>query len=222
MLFVNKYYAQANFPGYGTTPRTFLLSLSSSAPPHALLVAHWGSEGSALLSLPTKEYFQSSGWAEEKRAKPPQKTNGHGKGQQQAQSGANLDVRSVRSGSDFWADGLSHDTESYSAFTSGQRSSYNYNYPSESSASRDSQYLTTEEGGDEDDSQGTETQGDVEEPVVDEAGAQDAFVAGMIFALSRRLCPGPPYTPSSLGREEIPASGGDDGKWRLDECLRYE
>lgn len=72
-------------------------------------------------------------------------------------------------------------------------------------------------------SQGTEIPGrDGEESeVVDEVGAQDAFIAGMIYALSRRLCPGLPYTPAWSG--EDPASLSSDsekGRWRLDECLR--
>lgn len=57
--------------------------------------------------------------------------------------------------------------------------------------------------------------------VVDEVGAQDAFVAGMMWALSRRLLPGEPYTPSA-----VPADGAaadpdrERGRWRLEECLR--
>jgi hypothetical protein len=71
-------------------------------------------------------------------------------------------------------------------------------------------------------SQGTEVPGrDGDDEPVDEVGAQDAFIAGMIYALSRRLCPGLPYTPSWNG--EDPASLSSDsekGRWRLDECLR--
>ena len=59
--------------------------------------------------------------------------------------------------------------------------------------------------------------------VVDEVGAQDAFVAGMMWALSRRLLPGEPYTPSAARGDG--AAGGTDadgqkGRWRLEECLR--
>lgn len=43
-----------------TSPRAFLLSLRPLAPPHALLVCSWGKEGAGLLSMPTREYFQSS------------------------------------------------------------------------------------------------------------------------------------------------------------------
>ncbi|TFY64950.1 hypothetical protein EVG20_g5769 [Dentipellis fragilis] len=52
---------------------------------------------------------------------------------------------------------------------------------------------------------------------VDEVGAQDAFVAGMIYALSRRLLPGAPYSPGLAGVERTE----DDRRWRLDECLRF-
>jgi hypothetical protein len=52
-------------------------------------------------------------------------------------------------------------------------------------------------------------------------GAQDAFVAGMIYALSRRIAPGSPYTPSSGGEYVSTASSdAERGRWRLDECLR--
>jgi len=187
--------------------------MSASAPPHALLVAHWGSEGAAVLSLPTKEYFQSSGWAaeEDRSAVRSTETKKKKKG-----TAATQDLRSVRSGSEFWADGMSHDTESYMALSASQRSSYNYNFPSESSASRTSQYLTEDSLDAESE---TETEAQEEEAVVDEVGSQEAFIAGMIYSLSRRICPGPPYTPSSSGREEM--SSTDGGKWGLDECLRY-
>lgn len=78
------------------------------------------------------------------------------------------------------------------------------------------------EGDNDNESQGTEVPGrDGDDEPVDEVGAQDAFIAGMIYALSRRLCPGLPYTPSWNG--EDPASLSSDsekGRWRLDECLR--
>ena len=60
--------------------------------------------------------------------------------------------------------------------------------------------------------------------VVDEVGAQDAFVAGMMWALSRRLLPGEPYTPSAVGSDAAVAGAEGDtqrGRWRLEECLRY-
>lgn len=64
--------------------------------------------------------------------------------------------------------------------------------------------------------------------IVDEIGAQDAFVAGMMYALSRRLVPGDPYTPSAVTKEgntvtirgAEPDRERDRGRWRLEECLR--
>ena len=228
MLFFNKHYAQANSPHYETTPRAFLLSLSSIAPPHALLVAHWGSEGAAVLSLPTKEYFQSSGWVEDKPLSP--RTTGP----EEPRSINVTEVQSVRSGSEFWADGRSR-TPASRAFTAGG-SHYLSDTGDESDKGRKSymrilshecrrmnegsQYTTEDE---DNDSQGTETPGgsqDADSDVVDEVGAQDAFIAGMIYSLSRRICPGAPYTPSWTGDDANGSSESERGRWRLDECLR--
>lgn len=223
ILFLNKSYAQANSPHYATTPRAFLLSLASTAPPHALLVAHWGSEGAALLSLPTKEYFQSSGWVEEQPVTRPSPSQGNG----------TRDVQSVRSGSGFWADGRSQ-TPSSSAFFSdrshhvsdvGNDSGMSHSLPPASKARSRSRGRTLgtryhTEDDDDNDSQGTEVPGgNGDDGVIDEVGAQDAFVAGMIYALSRRIAPGSPYTPSWTGGD---ASGPETerGRWRLEECLR--
>ncbi|CAE6471259.1 unnamed protein product [Rhizoctonia solani] len=54
--------------------------------------------------------------------------------------------------------------------------------------------------------------------IIEEAGAGDAFVAGMIFALSRRLLPGAPYSP---GLQHLPGPDIEKGRWRLEECLRF-
>ena len=229
MLFFNKQYAQANSPHYETTPRAFLLSLSSIAPPHALLVAHWGSEGGAVLSLPTKEYFQSSEWVEDKPPAP--RTSGP----EQSRSANVTEVQSVRSGSEFWADGRSR-TPSSRAFT-GRGSNYLSDAGDESEKGRksyirilshthqgrgmnESQYTTEDE---DNDSQGTETPGvgqDADADAVDDVGAQDAFIAGLIYSLSRRICPGSPYTPSWTGEDANGSTESERGRWRLDECLR--
>ncbi|KAF9468068.1 hypothetical protein BDZ94DRAFT_1279970 [Collybia nuda] len=233
IIFLNKHYAQTNSPHYATTPRTFLLSLTSIAPPHALLVAHWGSEGAAVLSLPTKEYFQSSGWVEERLV--PATNSGLGKDSRGI--GNTTEIRSVRSGSDFWADGRSR-TPSTSAWFS-EDSQYmsdagNHSGVGHISGSRirsrsrgrrhgrSSRYTTEED--DDNDSQGTEVPGGDSEDdgVVDEVGGQDAFIAGMIYALSRRITPGSPYTPSWAGEDADGNSAESDrGRWRLDECLRF-
>jgi hypothetical protein len=212
ILFLNKYYAQIHSPHYASTPRAFLLSLASTAPPHALLVAHWGAEGAAVLSLPTKEYFQSSGWVEERNT--PSQVGDRGR-----KGGRGVESQSVRSGSDFWA-GYHSRTPSSSAFTAGDNSghSQSHSHPRQS-------YKSDEE--DDNDSQGTEVpheqdgDEDGDRGVVDEVGAQDAFVAGMIYALSRRIAPGSPYTPSAVGENaNVRSMEVDKGRWRLDECLR--
>lgn len=236
MLFFNKYYAQANSPHYETTPRAFLLSLASIAAPHALLIAYWGKDGGAVLSLPTKEYFQSSGWVEDRP--PPSQTgvvnDGHLRNPSFPPHG--FEVRSVRSGSDFWADGRSR-TPSSRAFTAGDshylsdtgdESDKYPRYHQERTHTRQgqgtnesSQFTTTSED-DDNDSEGTERPGGHDDDgIVDEVGAQDAFISGMIFALSRRLCPGLPYTPAWSG-EDLSGLSGDDsrGRWKLDECLK--
>ncbi|KAJ7639869.1 hypothetical protein DFH06DRAFT_1001076 [Mycena polygramma] len=238
VLFLNKHYAQATSPSFATSPRAFLLSLTSIAPPHALLVAHWGSEGAAVLSLPTKEYFQSSGWVEERPKLPPTPTRGrNGHRADAGGSGEPEDLLSVRSGSDFWA-GRQSGYASSSAFTASQymsegntdtrRSSPSYSRsPSHQRAGGGNSHgrgRSTEDEDDDNDSQGTEVP-EEEEPdagVVDEVGAQDAFVAGMIYALSRRITPGSPYTPSSGGEASGTTSHDSErGRWRLDECLRF-
>ncbi|KAF8825121.1 hypothetical protein HHX47_DHR7000280 [Lentinula edodes] len=246
-----------HYPNYATTPRAFLLSLTSIAPPHALLVAHWGSEGAAALSLPTKEYLQSSAWVEER---PPPQPRAARRGRPREDnhlhpdtSLVSDDVRSVRTGSDFYA-GARSNSPSSSAFTARDNSGVYPDFlsahttvsepltsPNPKSRSRSrggaggmsqmSPTATTTTarryGHDEDEldsSQGgTEvTDEDVDDGVVDEVGAQDAFVSGMIYALSRRILPGAPFTPSSHGEADPSASLGENDKnrWRLDECLR--
>lgn len=196
VIFVNKHYAQYSS---ASGPRAFLLSLTSIAPPHALLVAHWGSEGAAVLSLPTQEYLQSSAWVGTDRPAGEKTATSR-------DTRLTLDpqdeVISVRSGSDYWANG--------------------WQTPSSWDNTINSSYLTSEEGGDNDGSEGsgeTETPDDHEE-VLDEIGSQEAFVAGMIYALSRHIMPGAPYVP--MAGENKSASGKQhEGRWRLEECLRY-
>ncbi|KAF5327778.1 hypothetical protein D9619_004852 [Psilocybe cf. subviscida] len=228
VLFFNKQYAQANSPHYETTPRAFLLSLAAIAPPHALLVAYWGSEGGAVLSLPTKEYFQSSGWVEDRP--PPLHPQAHKPRTMHGQA-TPTEVRSVRSGSDFWAGNRSH-TPSSQAFTAATS---HYETIDDSERSRVSAFSTGRSHGygtnessqfmseeDDRDSEGTEKPNGHEndDGIVDEIGPQDAFISGMIYALSRRLCPGLPWTPAWSG-EDSSSPEDDRGRWRLDECLRF-
>ena len=214
---MSKQYAQSVSPQYAASPRAFLLSLTSNTAPHALIVAHWGSEGAAVLSVPTREYFQSSGWVEDKA--PPKAQDAALK-----QPGDNSEFLSVRSGSAYWADGRSRTLSSYSG---GPQSSDEAAGPSTAvpqTPRRGIKGKIAQQSGDDDDdndSQGTETpasNGDGD--VMDEAGSQDAFIAGMIYALSRKLCPGHPYTPIA-GGEDKKGLDSDRARWRLDECLRW-
>ncbi|PPQ69808.1 hypothetical protein CVT25_009745 [Psilocybe cyanescens] len=239
VLFFNKHYAQANSPHYETTPRAFLLSLASIAPPHALLIAHWGQEGGAVLSLPTKEYFQSSGWVEDKPP-PTHSKNVDVDHLRNPYPQQGPELRSVRSGSDFWADGRSR-TPSSRAFTVGESHYFSdtdksdkhhvhhqhqaKSHTRQGQGTNESSQFTSSNEEDDNDSQGTETPGgdhDGDDCILDEVGAQDAFISGMIFALSRRICPGLPYTPAWSG-EDVSGSTGEDnrGRWKLDECLRF-
>jgi hypothetical protein len=220
VIFLNKHYAQAHSPHYATTPRAFLLSLTQIAPPHALLVAHWGSEGAAVLSLPTREYFQSSGWVEEPGGPANDTTDGQPD-----------ETQSVRSGSEYWAAPSrqrTHTPSSSAAYTAGD-SSLGHTNTSNSQSQSQSHGARRRRDDDDDndnDSQGTETPGEEDEnaeEVLDEVGAQDAFVAGMIYALSRKIMPGHPYTPPTASANETPSSvivADERQRWRLDECLR--
>lgn len=226
MLFFNKQYAQANSGLYEVTPRAFLLSMAAKAPAHALLVAYWGQEGGAVLSLPTREYFQSSGWVEETPAQPPTMDDSG----MMNYPGHAPEARSVRSGSEFWADGRSRTpssqafTSQYMGDTSYEESEKGHSYKGKRTRTRhgfgDSGDYTMED--DDNDSEGTETPGEryPDGSMIDDVGAQDAFIAGMIYALSRRICPGLPYTPAWSG-EEVNGTAPESFKWRLDECLRY-
>ncbi|KAI0698028.1 hypothetical protein BC835DRAFT_1336532 [Cytidiella melzeri] len=260
VIFLNKHYARAHSPHYAASPRSFLLSLTSIAPPHALLVAHWGSEGAAVLSIPSKEYFQSSGWVDPNVPPPspasaPTATLGP-PGTRSTSDGRLGEVQSVRTGSDFWA--MGHHTESSSEFTAMLPSSPDPQSPVGFSLENRNQHRrrprqSAQADSDSSDSDGTQIAGarragpagagdssghasssstnrsQRQQGVVDEIGAQDAFVAGMIYALSRKLVPGEPYTPSAVTKEgdTVVIRGAesdrerDRGKWRLEECLRF-
>ncbi|KAI0808210.1 hypothetical protein C8Q74DRAFT_1313727 [Fomes fomentarius] len=257
VLFLNKHYARAHSPQYASSPRAFLLSLTNIAPPHALLVAHWGEEGAAVLSVPTREYFQSSGWVEPNVPPIPSPATDSAARRSPAAHMEDLDVQSVRTGSDFWA-GAGHETESSSMFTadllgfgsgSGSSSSAARRLPSQedirNQRERAIQKQKQKQQGrakngkraafrrdeDEDsssDSDGTQIAGHgagrpppAPSEIVDEVGAQDAFVAGMMWALSRRLLPGEPYTPSAKGDGTVVDADSQKGRWRLEECLRF-
>lgn len=228
------------------TPRAILLALARHAPPHALLVLNAGQEGAALLSLPTREYLQSSGWSPPPRSPSP---HGHTYSNSTATSAngtQNWDgVESVRSGSEFWASAQAGNislASGDSAYTDhgdnskgrdGGYRSHRHNCSGESFHPFDDGDVGDE--GDDGDEQGEDGRHTpqprkretvAQQDGLDEEGAHCAFVAGMIWALSRRLLPGPPYAPGchTNGNGEARKDGGtgDLGvRWRLDECLRY-
>lgn len=290
VIFLNKHYALAHSPHYASSPRAFLLSLIHVAPPHSLLVAYWGTEGGAVLSVPTREYFQSSGWVDPTpvNIEPASSTTA----EMVARAGA-TEIESVRSGSGFWAGG--HHTESSSEFTAtglqllqnsvSDHSHVTGTHPQtkqtqqvslplpnatiprripqrrvkhrkaqgeddvdDSSSSGDSEGTQIANGGRG--SNGSRNSAPNPNPsrpsatlnrpstsplvsVVNEVGASDAFIAGMMYALTRSMLPGEPYTPSAIRKEKdgtknAGVSIGNNvtdmalsAKWRLEECLRY-
>ncbi|KAI0245635.1 hypothetical protein BJV78DRAFT_1287383 [Lactifluus subvellereus] len=242
VVFLNRTYAQAQSPAYANAPRAFLLALTRLAPSHALLVAYWGADGPAALSVPTREYFQSSGWTAPPTpagaASPSSSstisasTNATPSAPRRARVGSGAEeAESVRTGSGFWAAG--HDSShGSSAFSASQLLQ-----------------LTSPQADDlGDDSDGTEIvvdsnndglgaavhatvvltwgqqplqqqqQQQQQRQCMDNAEAQSAFVLGMIYKLNHQLLPGAPYTPSLAGAVE--AQRTDGGQWKLDECLR--
>lgn len=177
-----------------------------------------------MLSLPTKEYFQSSGWVEERSfslQKPVTSRRPRG-------TTTPTEVLSVRSGSEFWAGPRSHTPSSSAFFSAADNSndsgqSHLTSSPNRRTRSRGrNRGRASADDDDDNDSQGTEVPGkDDDDDIVDEVGAQDAFIAGMIYALSRRITPGAPYTPSWAGGNSDGSSPEvERGRWRLDECLR--
>ncbi|KAH8831312.1 Ribokinase-like protein [Flagelloscypha sp. PMI_526] len=190
VIFVNRHYAQATSPSFSASPRAYLLSLTSTAPPHSLLVADWGKDGAAVLSIPTRDYFQSSVWVDRINSPPEELLDPMGEGG---------DRTSVRTASAFWANGRETPSSTHS--------SYNEDTESEYTQRRRSPAPPAARKEEKDD-------------LVDEVGASDAFIAGMIYALTRSILPGSPYTPSNVA-QEMPDIERLGGKWRLEECLRF-
>lgn len=237
VLFLNASYAAAHSPSHASNPRSFLLSMLSLAPPHALLIAYWGSGpgsvpgdpsssgGAALLSMPTREYLQASSWAPPAGFVPGAPASGGGArrgnhGSMDAEPSFD-EYRSIRTGSSFWAG--AH-TSSSSAFTGFAPSSPRAGAPSPGSdaprtPARLARAVTAPLLG---------TRGEEEERTepLDEIGAQDAFIAGMMWALSRRVLPSSKYAPRGAADEDGTAAEREadaekeGGRWKLDECLR--
>ncbi|KAI9439013.1 hypothetical protein H4582DRAFT_1813774 [Lactarius indigo] len=244
VLFLNRHYAQAQSPAYASAPRAFLLALTRLAPPHALLVAYWGADGAAALSVPTREYFQSSGWSApptpaasaspsslSATTTPSTPARHHPRNGEEAQS--------VRSGSGFWAAG--HESSQGSSAFSASQLRRLAEQSASASTSTPPQAADNDSGDDSDcteiaggsSNDGSRAQGPAGQTPTsgarskqqaarhraDDVGAQDAFVAGMIYALSRRVLPGAPYVPGMASATEVQRMEG--GRWKLDECLRF-
>lgn len=188
VIFFSKSYARSL--AY-TSPRAFLLAQALRAAPHSLLIVSWADQGSALLSVPTREYFQSSKFVVE----PEERV---------------MEYESVRS-STVEGSGLGYSTSTRDSTNTPR------------SVGEDGRRVVFEEDGDDDD-----------DDVIDESGADDAFVAGMIYSLSRRVLPNPTYSPVQPATTQSQSGGAkpsalqtvleDDlerGRWRLEECLRF-
>ncbi|KAG2107232.1 uncharacterized protein F5147DRAFT_746029 [Suillus discolor] len=248
------------------SPRAILLALARHAPPHALLVLYGGALGSALLSLPTREYLQSSSWS----PLPMGRSHAHTNSNLHSIISTADGVESVRSGSEFWAGRRSPDS---SGFTMGDNpsparnrdSGYSEDHddePRRRTSSAGESFHPLDDDDDEDDARSTHTtrgtslphsppnphlrtnghghdhahtrppqhvQSSIpvqlppppppppSEDLQDEEGAHSAFIAGMIWSLSRRTLPGAPYTPVQAEEKELDVTA----RWRLDECLRF-
>lgn len=182
--------------------------MCTHASSNALLVADWGAQGAALLSVPTREYFQSSGWVEPNIARPSWNVGGG--------TTTSSDPGSIISGSNFWTDGRSSSSDS------GMRT--DNNDPTTPSTiildKQNPRNSTVSDIGSESSTTSTETEKGTP-AFVDEVGAHDAFVAGMMFALCQRILPGRPYTTNepNVNGKNAP-NPGTGGKWKLEECLR--
>ncbi|ELU41291.1 hypothetical protein AG1IA_04674 [Rhizoctonia solani AG-1 IA] len=222
--------------------------------PHALLCVEWGQSGCAMLSIPTKEYFQSSPFVPDPRGT-----------HRTAESLSASLWESVRSGTPFYSEfgdrpdvpvapsasgsgSLGQSTKSKhghsrSRGTTGEGDDWGKMYPESrsspapSSSSSDDERRTITGASWHPSMAGTTSTMGTRQDVIEEAGAGDAFAAGkstravrvkhpltnlahlgMIFALSRRLLPGAPYSP---GLHHLPGPDAEKGRWRLEECLRW-
>ncbi|KAG1821063.1 uncharacterized protein BJ212DRAFT_1337199, partial [Suillus subaureus] len=241
------------------SPRAILLALARHAPPHALLVLYGGALGSALLSLPTREYLQSSSWS----PLPIGRSHAHTNSNLHSIISTAEGVESVRSGSEFWAGRRSPDSSGFTIASAGNRDSgYSEDHDDEprgrTSSAGESFHPLDDDDDEEDDARSTHTTRgtslphslpnphlhinghshghaharppqhvqssipvqplpSLSEDPQDEEGAHSAFVAGMIWSLSRRILPGAPYTPVQAEEKEVDVTA----RWRLDECLRF-
>ncbi|KAI6024848.1 hypothetical protein BKA83DRAFT_4253068 [Pisolithus microcarpus] len=184
--------------------RAILLSLARHARPHALLVLNAGREGAALLSVPTREYFQSSSWS------PPPRSS-------QAASHAHSNSAATTSNGTHTQDGVESDMS-----LASRDSAYNVDAGGEMNGQGSTHHRSSGESfhpfddgdeGEDGDGQGEDGRHTpqprrrepvVEEDVLDEEGAHAAFN----------------HNNSNEDRKD--GNVGDLGvRWRLDECLRF-
>ncbi|KAG8694439.1 hypothetical protein FRC09_009849 [Ceratobasidium sp. 395] len=249
-----------------TAPRPFLLAMARFAAPHALLCVEWGRAGCAMLSVPTKEYFQSSAFVPDPRAqshrvmdslstslfesvrsgtpffsemgdqrapsrneaRPEVNGNGRSASRAEGRSASRAEGRSAgQAGGSRSASQGGGKRRNRGQSTSGQgQDDWGKMYPESvrkasptpSSSSEEDERRTITGASWRTSVTGTTSSAAAAKDVVEEAGAGDAFVAGMIFALSRRLVPGAPYSP---GMQDLPGPDAEKGRWRLEECLRF-
>ncbi len=187
--------------------------MRSQVPPHSLLVCDWGREGGAILSIPTREYFQSSSFV------PDPNEDGVDTSR----------ISSVRSSSAGFSWSHSDGDETFEYWDEDRKRQWARNVDTANSSGRST----------EDDEE------------LDEGAGEDTFIAGgytgeplrhlneflmpigIIFALSRRILPGSPYSPlpttptarnRNLSPYDLPPNNATplyEGRWRLDECLRF-
>jgi hypothetical protein len=161
-----------------------------------------------VLSVPTAEYLQASAWVPDALARARADSVRAAPGN-----------ASVRSGSTFFAG--AHAPSSASAFTAfGTPSSSRALRSPVSPAPPTPPPSVRADAGDAEDA----------DAIVDAAGARAAFVAGMIWALSRAVLPSAVHSPlpamfpharHGLAHPPPPPPPAPDARWRLDECLRY-
>ncbi|QRV95657.1 PfkB family carbohydrate kinase [Ceratobasidium sp. AG-Ba] len=235
-----------------TAPRPFLLAMARFASPHALLCAEWGRAGCAMLSVPTKEYFQSSAFVPDPRTQnhrtldsmstslfesvrsgtPFYSEMGDPRAPSRAEVNGNSNGRSIsraenRSASRAAENRNGDKRRNRGQSTSGQgQDDWGKMYPESvrraspapSSSSEEDERRTITGASWRTSVTGTTSSAAAAKDIIEEAGGGDAFVAGMIFALSRRLVPGAPYSP---GLQDVPGPDAEKGRWRLEECLRF-
>ena len=176
--------------------------MSAHAAPHALLIADWGTQGAALLSVPTREYLQSSGWVEVEAAS---KHAWHGNGD--IMPGEGGVSSSVRTGSGFWADGRPGSGVTITGSEPSQWCVANTGAGADgvpSTPASDGSHLMGDHDAHHDHDGHAPSEGDSDsgrtaspthaQQYVDPVGAHEAFVAGMVWSLSQRVLPGCPYT----------------------------